>query len=110
MDHGSGPVQITVTFDGEAVARQVARSLVETRLAACAQVSGPISSTFRWQGAVRAATEWHCFVKTTVDRIEAIERHVAQVYPADTPEVIAVPIVGGSAAYLDWIRAESTPA
>jgi periplasmic divalent cation tolerance protein len=110
MDQGSGPVQVTVTFNGEAIARQLARSLVEERLAACAQVSGPISSTFRWQGAVRVATEWHCFVKTTADRVEAVERHIAQLYPADTPEVIAVPIVGGSAAYLDWIRAESAQA
>lgn len=107
MHQRSVHVQITATFNEETVAKVIARSVVDARLAACAQVSGPISSTFRWHGTVRQATEWHCFMKTTSDRIEAIRTHIAERYEADTPEVIAVPIIGGSTAYLDWIEAES---
>ena len=100
-------VQVTVTFHAEDIAMAMARSFVEARLAACAQVSGPISSTFRWQGNVRTSTEWHCFLKTTTDRVDDVRRHVKAHYQADTPEVIAVPITDGSAAYLDWILAET---
>ena len=53
------------TTDSRPDAERLARDLVERRLAACVQVLGPISSTYRWQGAVETAEEWLCLIKTT---------------------------------------------
>jgi periplasmic divalent cation tolerance protein len=102
-------VQVTITFDARDTALRVARGVVEGRLAASAQVSGPIESTFRWRGAVRAATEWQAVLKTTRDRLADLVDYVAAAYPADTPEITAVPIVAGSPDYLQWITAETRP-
>jgi periplasmic divalent cation tolerance protein len=77
---------------------------VEERLAACAQVTGPISSTYRWQGKVQQASEWYCHLKTTVERLPALEARIRELHPYDVPEIIAVPIMQGNAAYLEWIH------
>jgi len=82
----------------------MAARAVEERLAACAQVSGPLASTYRWEGTVERATEWYCHLKTTVDRLPALESRIRELHPYEVPEIIAVPIVQGNAAYLDWIR------
>jgi periplasmic divalent cation tolerance protein len=82
---------------------------VEERLAACAQVLGPLTSTYRWQGAVETADEWYCHLKTTAERWPALEARLRALHPYDVPEIIALPIAAGSRAYLDWITAETRP-
>ena len=57
--------QVTTTLPDEAAAQQVGARLVEEHLAACAQVVGPVSSTYRWKGKVELAVEWYCNLKTT---------------------------------------------
>jgi periplasmic divalent cation tolerance protein len=96
-------IVVTTTFPDEAGAMALAESAVGERLAACAQVQGPIRSTFRWQGAVDHATEWSCHLKTTRERYPALEARILELHPYEMPEIIAVPIVSGSAAYLRWI-------
>ncbi|MEV4411151.1 divalent-cation tolerance protein CutA [Catellatospora sp. NPDC049609] len=102
-------VQVVTTVDGREAAQALARSAVEARLAACAQVGGPIRSTYRWQGAVEEADEWTVVLKTTAAGYAALERHLLAEHPYDTPEVVCTPILAGSAAYLAWIAEQTRP-
>ncbi len=96
-------VQITTTTGTRHDAEQIASELVSRRLAGCAQITGPIASTFRWQGKVETAEEWLCTVKTSREQLGAIQKVFEAIHPYEVPEVIATPIVDGSAAYLKWL-------
>ncbi|HEY7683035.1 MAG TPA: divalent-cation tolerance protein CutA [Gemmatimonadales bacterium] len=97
---------VTTTLPGEAQAARIAEAAVRERLAACAQVEGPIHSTYHWQGALEHATEWYCHLKTTRDRYQALESLIRSLHPYEVPEVVATPIVAGHEAYLRWIDQE----
>jgi periplasmic divalent cation tolerance protein len=96
-------LQITTTTGTRHDAERIAAELVSRRLAACVQISGPIASTYRWQGAVETAEEWLCTAKTSREQFAAIEEVVARLHPYEVPELIATPIVIGSEAYLNWL-------
>ncbi|RIQ12385.1 divalent-cation tolerance protein CutA [Jiangella rhizosphaerae] len=102
----SDHVIVTTTVDGEAAARELAAGVVAARLGACAQIV-PITSVYRWEGAVRTEPEWRVEIKTTAARAEAVVAHLSQVHPYDVPEVVVTPIAGGSDAYLAWVSAET---
>ena len=95
--------QVTTTLPDRDAAHRIGRRLVEERLAACAQVVGPVSSVYRWQGEVESAGEWYCHLKTTASRVEALIARVRELHPYDTPEIVALPVTEGDAAYLRWI-------
>ena len=95
---------VTTTWPSEADATRAAETVVTERLAACAQVQGPIASVFRWEGKVDRATEWHCHLKTTAARYPALEARLRALHPYQVPEIVAVPAVAGSAPYLAWVR------
>ena len=97
-------MQVTTTLPQEADAQRVATCVVEERLAACAQVLGPLASTYHWEGKVERAQEWYCHAKTTIDRVAALQKRIQELHPYDVPEIIVVPIVGGEAGYLRWIE------
>ncbi len=97
-------VQVSTTLPNEEAAQTMSARLVEERLAACAQVLGPVSSTYRWEGQVERAREWFCHLKTTADRLPALQRRLRELHPYQVPEIIAVPIVQGDAGYLKWIE------
>lgn len=96
-------VQVMTTAGSEEEAGRIASLLVERRLAACVQVVGPIVSRYRWQGEVEEEREWQCLAKTTRAAYEALEAAIREVHSYDEPEIIATPIVAGSAGYLAWI-------
>ncbi|MEO6056412.1 MAG: divalent-cation tolerance protein CutA [Gemmatimonadales bacterium] len=100
--------QVTTTLPDRAAAEQVALTMVEERWAACAQVTGPVDSTYRWEGNVERATEWYCHLKTTLDRATGLRARLRELHPYQTPEIIAVPIVDGDPDYLLWIEASVT--
>lgn len=100
-------VQVTTTVESPEAADRIARALVEERLAACAQVQGPISSTYRWQGAVEQGTEWYCHAKTTGARLDQVIARIRALHSYVTPEIIAVPLAGGLPDYLAWVAANS---
>jgi len=85
----------------------LARSLVDERLAACVTVLPGVSSVYRWEGAVETASESLLLVKTRRDRLDHLRERIVELHPYDVPEVVALPIVGGLEAYLDWVIAES---
>jgi periplasmic divalent cation tolerance protein len=100
-------VQVHTTTDSRELAAKIARSTVEARLAACAQVVGPIASTYRWQGVVEQADEWLVLLKTTRGKLNALTEHIRGEHTYQTPEILALPVVAGSADYLEWISAET---
>jgi periplasmic divalent cation tolerance protein len=96
-------LQVTTTTGTRHDAERIASELVSRRLAGCVQISGPTASTFRWNGKVEIAEEWICTVKTGRAQLDAIQKLLAEIHPYDVPEIIATPIVDGSAAYLKWL-------
>ncbi|GAB3164405.1 divalent-cation tolerance protein CutA [Amycolatopsis sp. NPDC004378] len=100
-------VVVTTTTDSESAARELAAKAIEARLGACAQVVGPVTSVYRWDGEVRTDREWRVEIKTTAERVPALTEHLGRLHGYDLPEVIATPIVGGSAAYLAWLSTET---
>ena len=99
----TGHLQVLTTIDSEEAAERISAALVERRLAACVQVVGPISSTYRWQGEVERAREWMCVAKTTAERYPEVEAAIRELHSYEEPEIVATPIVAGSAGYLGWI-------
>ncbi|HVW41953.1 MAG TPA: divalent-cation tolerance protein CutA [Amycolatopsis sp.] len=100
-------VIVTTTTDSEEAARSLAARAVEARLGACAQIVGPITSVYRWEGEVRTDPEWRVEVKTAADRVEPLVRLLQERHGYDVPEIIATPIEGGSAEYLAWLVSET---
>jgi len=97
-------VQVQTTAGSEEEAGRIASLLVERRLAACVQVVGPVTSRYRWQGAVEEEPEWQCLAKTKRAAYEAVEAAIREVHSYDEPEIIATPIIAGSPGYLAWIE------
>ncbi|MGL4745019.1 MAG: divalent-cation tolerance protein CutA [Dermatophilaceae bacterium] len=101
--------QVVVTFDDRGAADKLLAQIVNERLAACAQVDGPIASTYWWQGVVETAAEWRVEFKTRRDLLDALVHRVTELHSYETPQIVAVPIVGGLPAYLEWIEEETAP-
>jgi periplasmic divalent cation tolerance protein len=109
MAERSEHIQVVTTLDEQEAAVTLARAVVGARLVACAQVIGPMTSVYRWQGEVEQATEWSCVMKTTGRRYDALAAWIADHHPYDTPELIVTPITGGAKNYLEWMSEETTP-
>jgi periplasmic divalent cation tolerance protein len=95
-------VVLVTTASAEEGAR-LGRTLVEERLAACANVIGPIRSIYRWQGAVEEAEEYLVLLKARAADVAALEGRVKALHSYDVPEVLALPVAAGSAPYLAWL-------
>lgn len=104
---GTGFCQVLTTTDSRTAALDLAQSVVRDRLAACAQVLGPISSVYWWDGQVQTAEEWQCVMKTTEDRYPALAAHLSREHSYDVPEILCLPVSAGSPDYLAWIRTET---
>jgi periplasmic divalent cation tolerance protein len=99
--------QVMTTTDSREAADALSRSAVEARVAACGQVSGPITSTYWWEGKLETAEEFHIFFKTTTERYPALEAHIRANHGYDVPEIICMPLTAGNPAYLAWVTAET---
>lgn len=97
-------IQVVTTTEHREEAERIARELVERRLAACVQIVGPIGSTYRWQGKIETAEEWQCWAKSRRDRYDQIEQAIRQLHPYEVPEILAMPVLAGSASYLAWLE------
>jgi periplasmic divalent cation tolerance protein len=100
-------LQAITTTDSQEDAAKLARAAVEGRVAACAQVVGPITSTYWWKGAIETATEWQVVFKLPASRYEAFQQTIRSAHSYDVPEIIATAIVEGNPAYLEWVTAET---
>jgi periplasmic divalent cation tolerance protein len=100
-------VQVLTTIDSLEGAERVARAVVEARAAACAQIVGPIHSTYWWNDAVETAEEWQVLMKTTEERYPELETAIRGAHSYDVPEIIATPITRGGKDYLSWVSKET---
>jgi periplasmic divalent cation tolerance protein len=98
-------VQVLTTTGSEEEAERIGSVLIERRLAACVQVLGPIASRYRWKGEVEEAREWQCVAKTEAARYAEVEAAIREAHSYEQPEIVAIPILAGSRAYLDWVSA-----
>jgi periplasmic divalent cation tolerance protein len=99
-------IQISTTTKTKKEAQKIAHYLVEQKLAACVQITGPIESTYRWRGTVETAKEWLCLIKTRDDLFNKVQTAIKKLHSYETPEIIAIPIVKGSKEYLNWMDDE----
>jgi len=90
-------------------AQALARTLVEGRLAACVNIGAAVESIYHWRGEIEMGIEIPVAIKTRQVLYSNVEAAIRQIHPYELPEIVAVPITDGCAAYLDWIRAETQP-
>ncbi len=100
-------IVVIVTASNEDEAAKIGRTLVDERLAACANIVPKIRSIYRWEGKVQDDPEALMLIKTTTERFEELEARVKELHSYSVPEIIAIPIGAGSSHYLSWIE-EST--
>jgi periplasmic divalent cation tolerance protein len=87
-------------------AERIARLLVERRVAACVNVIAPVRSFYRWRGVVEDATEWLLMIKTSRALFGQVRSVIEGAHSFEVPELIAVPVVEGTPAYLAWMEGE----
>lgn len=99
-------IQVITTTGSKTDAQAIARTVVERRLAGCAQIVGPVTSIYWWQEEIETAEEWLCLIKSRQDLYKELERAIREIHPYDVPEILAVPVVTGSQSYLKWLASE----
>jgi periplasmic divalent cation tolerance protein len=99
---------VFITAGRRAEAEMIGSALVEKRLAACVNIVGPISSIYRWEGAVERAEECLIIAKTVGDRLEELREEVERLHSYSLPEIVALKVEGGSPEYLRWLEEGSS--
>ena len=94
---------VLITAGSQEEAEHIARTLVGERLAACVNIMPNITSVYRWEGEVQRDQEWLLLAKSRQGLLDDLVRRVQALHSYDVPEVIALPLVGGSEDYLRWI-------
>lgn len=103
----SEAIQVMTTVDSEDTAQEIADKLIGKHLAACVQVLGPIRSRYWWQGEVADDREWLLLIKSRREIYQQLEQAIQEQHPYSVPEILAVPVVAGHRAYLDWLNQET---
>lgn len=93
---------VLVTAGSQEEAKAIARTLVETHLAACVTLF-PIHSVYTWNGEIQSDAEWQLLIKTDLAKFSALETQIKELHSYEVPEIVALPIVAGSTSYLNWI-------
>jgi periplasmic divalent cation tolerance protein len=101
-------VIVLTTFPLDQPPEDLARTLVDERLAACVNILPPMDSIYRWQDAVEQARERQIIIKTSADRVEQLQARLASLHPYDVPEILVLPIQGGAETYLQWLADGTT--
>lgn len=101
---------VLTNLPDRAAAEKLADALIEKRVAACINILAPCRSVYRWQGAVQHDEEHPVLIKSTQTAYPALEAQIRALHPYELPEIVAVPIVRGLPAYLDWVAAQTQPA
>jgi periplasmic divalent cation tolerance protein len=102
-------IVVFTTCGSEEEARRLAAALIEKRLAACVNISAPVTSVYRWKGVVEEAQEWMLIIKSRRERFDDLRVVLEAAHSYELPEVLAVPVVEGSPNYLAWVEAETCP-
>jgi periplasmic divalent cation tolerance protein len=99
-------IVVLSTCDSEEQAALLARHLVEQRLAACVNILPHVRSIYRWDNKVEDSGEWMLVIKSRRDLFAALRAEIERLHSYETPEIIAMPVVDGSPAYLGWLDHE----
>jgi periplasmic divalent cation tolerance protein len=94
---------IIVTTPSKQEAEKIAQHLIDKRLIACANIIGPVSSVFHWSGKTEHAEEYLILLKSRKDLFEKLSETVKALHSYEVPEILVLPIVGGSEGYLNWL-------
>jgi periplasmic divalent cation tolerance protein len=106
----TGCVVVLTTIGSSTDGQALASILVNERLAACVNVLGEMESVYRWKGGVESERERQLVIKTTADRLPALQARVHELHPYEVPEFVVLPVGGGSERYLRWVRESTTKA
>ncbi|MFB3924616.1 MAG: divalent-cation tolerance protein CutA [Syntrophales bacterium] len=96
-------IQVFTTTERKEDAERIAQTLIEKNLAGCIQITGPITSIYRWKNKVERAEEWLCIIKSRQDIFADLEHAIREVHPYEVPEIVAIPITEGNTDYLSWL-------
>jgi len=99
-------VIISTTFENKNDGEKIARLLLEEKLIACAQLSGPITSYYRWEGSIAASTEFSLSLKTTESLGEQVKTRLIETHPYELPEIVIQAVTGSSVEYMEWVENE----
>ena len=98
---------VLTTLPNSDAAVELAKAVVEERLAACANLMPAVRSIYRWQGKVHDENEVIVLIKTRQEHFERLKARILELHPYEVPEVLAIPVEQGYAAYLEWIALET---
>ena len=96
-------IRIHTTAASEQEATAIARKLLELKLVACVQVSGPVTSHYCWNGQQEESREWCCTIKTTAAAFAAADSAIREIHSYDVPQIVATPIINASVDYEKWV-------
>ena len=99
-------IVLLTTCSSAEEAEKIARALVEKRLAACVNVLPGVRSFYRWKDALEDASEWLLLIKSKHELFDALRAELEKIHSYEVPEILALPIVAGSANYLNWLETE----
>ena len=99
----SEPLVVLITAGSQEEAERIAQSLVAEMLAACVNVVPGVTSIYRWEGEVQRDQEWLLVAKSRRDVLDRLIERVQEIHSYDVPEIIALPLAGGSEPYLRWL-------
>lgn len=101
----SDPVMVILTtVPDQPVAERLAGRLVETKLAACVNILGPVTSVYTWKGQIERDTEYQLLIKAPATLYSAVERLIQQEHPYELPEILALGVSRGLSSYIEWIN------
>ncbi|HEX2764239.1 MAG TPA: divalent-cation tolerance protein CutA [Allosphingosinicella sp.] len=104
----TGIVTVYATFGSADEAERIARSLVEEKLAACANILGPCRSIYRWEGRIEDAQEVAALFKTRADLADPLIARLAELHSYDVPAAVVWPIARALPAYAQWVASETS--
>ena len=101
-------IVVLTTCDSEKQAEKLARHLLEQRVAACVNILPKARSIYRWKEKVEETAEWVLIIKSRRDLFAALRAEIQKLHTYEVPELIALPVVDGSEAYLAWLDVQLT--
>ena len=102
-------VLVLTTLPADGDAEKLAATLIEERLAACVNILPPMRSVYRWHGKVETADERQLVIKTSFDRMSALEKRVKELHPYEVPEFLALTVNHTATDYLAWLADSTRP-
>lgn len=97
-------IQVQTTVDSSSKATEIANQLVESRLAACVQISSPVVSVYRWDSEIQQTPEYVLAIKSTRAAWPMLQNLLSEIHPYDEPQIIALPIQESSDSFASWVN------